>query len=282
MVIITFPCHPFRFLPPPMPIEPALQLRDLTQSAFDELDEVVMRHAYAAQNKFGRLFDERIYENDLAKRLRAEGLDVHTQVPVKVSHVSFEKSYFLDLIVNDMLYELKVVTALLPEHQAQGLHYAMMNNIRRVKLINFRSSRVVGELLYNPISDAERHQPVFVTDSFRPLTPGCERLVAQVSSFVADWGTHLSSRLYNEALVHHFGGEPECLLRVPVGEVRDPLGTHLIQSHSQGHSFVVTSITREVRQHRGHLQCLLNNLGIKTMQWINFNRSRIEFTTLTK
>ena len=265
-----------------MPIEPALQLRDLTQSAFDELDEVVMRHAYAAQNKFGRLFDERIYENDLAKRLRTEGFDVHTQVPVKVSHVSFEKTYFLDLIVNDMLYELKVVAALLPEHQAQALHYAMMNNIRRVKLINFRSSRVVGELLYNPISDAERHQPVFVTESFRPLTLGCERLVAQVRSFVADWGTHLSSRLYNEALVHHLGGEPECLLRVPVGEASDPLGTHLIQFHSQGQSFVVTSITREVRQHRGHLQCLLNNLGIETMQWINFNRSRIEFTTLMK
>ena len=131
-----------------MPIEPALQLRDLTQSAFDELDEVVMRHAYAAQHKFGRLFDERIYENDLAKRLRAEGLDVHTQVPVKVSHVSFEKSYFLDLIVNDMLYELKVVTALLPEHQAQALHFAMMNNIRRVKLINFTLLKIFGSIFF--------------------------------------------------------------------------------------------------------------------------------------
>jgi hypothetical protein len=44
----------------------------------------------------------------------------------------------------------------------------------------------------------------------------------------------------------------------------------------------VTSITREVRQHHGHLQCLLNNLGIETMQWLNFNRAKIEFTTLTK
>ncbi len=236
-----------------MPIEPALQLRDLTQSAFDELDEVVMRHAYAAQNKFGRLFDERIYENDLAKRLRAEGFDVHTQVPVKVSHASFEKTYFLDLIVNHMLYELKVVAALLPEHQAQALHYAMMNNTRRVKLINFRSSRVDGELLYNPISDAERQQPVFVTESFRPRTPGCERLVAQVRSFVADWGTHLSSRLYNEALVHHFGGEAACQARVQVGEPEAALGTHLIQTHSPEHSFVITSVTRQIRQHQRHL-----------------------------
>ena len=87
-----------------MPIEPALQLRDLTQSAFDELDEVVMRHAYATQNKFGRLFDERIYENDLAKRLRAEGFDVHTQVPVKVSHASFEKTYF-EPVRNPIVFE---------------------------------------------------------------------------------------------------------------------------------------------------------------------------------
>ena len=265
-----------------MPIEPALQLRDLSQSAFDALDEVVMRHAYAIQNKFGRLFDERIYENELAKRLRADGFEVHTQVPVKVSHASFEKTYLLDLVVNDMLYELKVVAALMPEHQAQALHYGMLNNSRRVKLINFRSTKVVGELLYNSVSEAERHQPAFMTESFRALTPGCDKIVSHVHSFVADWGTHLSSRLYNEALVHHFGGEPECLLRVPVGAADDSLGTHQIQSHSPEHCFVVTSITRQSREHRRHLQCLLSNLGIQAMQWINFNHSRIEFTTLTK
>jgi len=179
-----------------MPIEPSLHLHDLSQAAFDSLDAVVMRHAYAVQNKFGRFFDERIYENELAKRLRAEGFEVRTQVPVKVSHASFEKTYFLDLVVNEMVYELKVVAALMAEHQAQALNYAMLNDIRRIKLINFRSPKVVGELLYNPLSNKDRRSPLFVSGPFNALTPHCERLVAHVRHLVSDWGTHLSSCLY--------------------------------------------------------------------------------------
>ena len=265
-----------------MPIHRTLQLQDLTQAEFDALDAVVMRHAYASQNKFGRLFDERIYENDLAKRLRAEGFDVHTQVPVKVTHGSFEKTHYLDLVVNHMLYELKVVTALLAEHQAQCLHYAMLHDIRRVKLINFRTTKVKGELLYNPVTEAMRHQPCFITRSFRPRTPGCERLLAHVRELVEDWGTHLSGRLYNEALIHHFGGEAECLQRILVCGQNEELGTHVIQSHAAGHAFIVTAITRHTEEQRRHLQCLVANLNVQAMQWINFNHVQLEFTTLTK
>jgi GxxExxY protein len=272
---------PFQYQPC-MPIQPSLHLDDLTQDAFDSLDQVVMRHAYAVQNQFGRLFDERIYENELARRLRKDGFEVHTQVPVRVGHASFEKTYFLDLVVNQMVYELKVVTALTAEHHAQALHYAMLNNIRRVKLLNFRSPKVVGNLLYNPLSDADRHRSSFLTNAFKPLTPHCERLLTHVRSLISDWGTHLSSRLYNEALVHHFGGETECQARVQVGDADDGLGTHLIQAHAPGCSFVVTGVTRHIREHQKHLQCLLNNLDLLAMQWINLNHSEVELTTLSK
>ena len=115
-----------------MPIERTLQLRSVTDTEFDLIDEAVVRCAYASQNKFGRLFDERIYENDVAARLRAEGFAVHTQVSVTLTHSNFSKTYYLDLIVNEMLYELKVAAALAKEHQAQALHYAMLQDIRRV------------------------------------------------------------------------------------------------------------------------------------------------------
>lgn len=129
-------------LPTIMPIHRTIELTDVTDTDFDLIDEAVMRCAFAAQNKFGRLFDERVYENDLAAKLRAEGFDVHTQVPVTVIHGSFEKTYRLDLVVNQMLYELKVLSALLDEHKAQALHYAMLQNIRRVKLINLGEPRL--------------------------------------------------------------------------------------------------------------------------------------------
>jgi GxxExxY protein len=265
-----------------MPIQRAFHLQNLTQIEFDALDRIVMRHAYASQNKFGRLFDERVYENDLAMRLRAEGLDVHTQVPVKVTLGSFEKTYYLDLVVNHMLYELKVVATLLAEHKAQALHYAMLHDIRRVKLINFRAAKVQGELHYNPVTDAERYEPRYRTRAWNPQTPGCEKLILQIHNFIADWGTHLDGRLYNEALVHHFGGETGCLQRIRVNHEQTELGSHLIQSHAPDFAFVVTSLFRDQEHHLGHLQRLVKNLGLQALQWINLNRAQIELTTITR
>ena len=65
-----------------LPIVLPFPIRNLTQREFDEVDAVVMRCAYASQNALGRLCEERVYENDLAARLRTVGLpEIHTQVP---------------------------------------------------------------------------------------------------------------------------------------------------------------------------------------------------------
>ena len=125
-----------------MPIHPSLQLKSVSDTDFAVLDKAVMDCAYAAHNKFGRLFDERIYENDVAARLRALGLEAHTQVPVRVEHGTFQKTYYLDLVVNHMLYELKVVSILTSDHDAQALHYAILQDIRLVKLLNFGEVKV--------------------------------------------------------------------------------------------------------------------------------------------
>lgn len=50
-----------------MPIQPRLQLRSVSDQEFEQIDDAVMRCAYASQNHFGHLFDERIYENDVSR-----------------------------------------------------------------------------------------------------------------------------------------------------------------------------------------------------------------------
>jgi len=66
-----------------MPVHNTLELQSISDSTFSEIDEVVIARAYARQNHFGPLFDERVFENDLAAKLRAVGLSVHTQVPIR-------------------------------------------------------------------------------------------------------------------------------------------------------------------------------------------------------
>ena len=54
-----------------MPIQCSLTIPPLSDAAFAEIDHAVMACAYASQNSLGRLYDERVYENDMAARLRA-------------------------------------------------------------------------------------------------------------------------------------------------------------------------------------------------------------------
>ena len=265
-----------------MPIIPSLHLDSVSDQQFAEIDKVVMLCAYAVHNKFGRLFDERVYENDLAARLRAEGFDVHTQVPVSVAHGSFQKTYYLDLVVNQMLYELKVAAALVSEHDTQALHYAMLQNIRLVKLINFGESKVRGKVLPNAVRFEERFRPMLRKSGCRILTPNCERLLNHLKSLLHDWGTHLSSQLYNEALVHHFGGKAHCVRRVELNDGDRVLGTHRIQFYSDDQAFIVTSLQRDQAAYRSHLNVLLSHTNLNTIQWINLNRARVEITTIER
>jgi len=264
-----------------MPIHRTLELPIITDRDFAEIDEVVMSCAYATQNHFGRLFDERIYENDLAQRLRAHGVEVHTQVPIKVSHGSFEKTYYLDLVVNQMLYELKVASTLLREHEAQSIHYAMLQNVPLVKLLNFGEAAVRGKLLRNALTEPERHQPTMRKTGWKPLGPRCAELIEHLKKLIRDWGTHLSSSLYTEALVHHFGGEAHCVQRLELMSGDVGLGTHPVQMHGTDEGFVLTAFTRPQHTYRQHLEVLLKHApSLIGIQWINLNHSRLEVTTI--
>ncbi len=86
-------------------------MASLSADEFEKRDYRVMGHAYASQNELGRLCDECAYEADLKARLLADGFQsVQTQVPVTVSHRDFSKTYRLDLIADDALYDFKAET----------------------------------------------------------------------------------------------------------------------------------------------------------------------------
>jgi GxxExxY protein len=265
-----------------MPITPSLLLRPVSDDEFAVIDEAVMRCAYSVQNKFGRFFDEQVYENDLAARLRAEGFEVHTQVPIAVTHQRFKTTCFLDLVVNHMLYELKVVSTLTGEHDAQALHYAMLQDIPLVKLINFGEQRVRGRLLCNALRTADRYHSTLCNSGLRLVTPNCERLVSYFKAIIHDWGTHLFNHLYNEALVDFFGGEAHCARRMELWSGQLLLGTHRVQLHAYGHAFIVTSLSHDQAAYQEHLKVLLTHAKLKGIQWINLNHSRVEITTIER
>ena len=266
-----------------MPIQPTLELHNISDAEFSEIDSVVMGCAFATQNHFGRLFDERVYENDLASRLRAEGLSVHTQVPVTLAHCGFEKTYYLDLVVNHMLYELKAVGALTGEHHAQALNYAMLQDIRLVKLINFGEAKVRGRLLRNALSKEERYQTTMNLADWRIVGSHCGGLINQMQSLIEDWGTHLDFRLYRDALVSFYGGEANCFQRVELLSGTELLGTHSVQQHDANLAFAITAFNKSQDAYRQHLKVLLEHVPVlRGIQWLNMNHSCLEAFTIER
>ncbi len=256
-------------------------IRPISDAAFAEIDRAVMGCAFASQNVLGRLCDEHIYETDLAARLRAEGFtDVHTQAPVTVAHNTFSKTYRLDVVVNQMVYELKAAAGFAPEHDAQAIHYAALLAIDRVKLLNFRTPKVVGKLTRSPFARLDRTQVRSVEARWQPLSDRCEGLKQQMLALLADWGAFLEAQLYEEGLVHFHGGESACTHRAPVVRSGIELGTHQVQCHADRVAFVVTALSDSPSAFEQHLRRLMNFTPLRGVQWMNLNHAEIEFVTL--
>lgn len=265
-----------------MPIHCPIAIRNLTQPEFDDRDEVVMRCAYASQNALSRMCDERVYETDLALRLLAEGMkNIFTQTPVTVAHDGFEKVYRLDLVADDALYELKTTTALVAQHDAQALHYAMLVAVNHAKLLNFRPGKVQGRLRFNVMMPDERRRLVWNEAGWRPLSACCKKLYKRLRIVLEDWGGFLDTHLYEEALVHFCGGEAQVVQRVSITRNGVELGTQAMNVHDAGLGFVVTSF-HDASHQRTHLQRLLDATGLRALQWFNLNRATIECVTLER
>jgi GxxExxY protein len=102
-----------------MPIKTRIPIRPISQPEFRDVSFEVMRHVFAIHNELGRFFDEKIYKRELAHRLPG----VHLEEPVDVTFDSFQKKYFIDVLVGDgALFEFKAAETLAGRHRAQLLH----------------------------------------------------------------------------------------------------------------------------------------------------------------
>lgn len=263
-----------------MPIICDPPINSLTRDEFLDRDDLIMKCAYASQNKLGRLCDEKVYENDLAERLKAAGMgSVRTQVPIVITHGAFTKEYRLDLVADDAVYELKTVEQYVGGHFSQALNYAMCLNVRFIKLLNFRPSKVDGKLRVSAVTNADRYAVRIITDLWQPLSNRCHLLKDCLQALVADIGGYLSVNLYNEALAS-ITTTSETRLTV----TRDglDLGTHPMYLISDHIGYYVTGFTQTESLQRSHLQRLFAMLPLKGLHWINFNHRNINLITLTK
>jgi GxxExxY protein len=266
-----------------MPIHCPVQIKPLDAAGFEALDYRVMGHAYASQNELGRLCDECAYQADLKARLLADGFrSVLTEVPVTVTHRDFSKKYFLDLIADDALYELKADAGLIGEHETQLFNYMFLLGIPRAKLLNFRPLKVQGKIIATSLTHGKRRLFTAATKQWNNLTPSCGVLRQTMLELLQDWGAFLDFALYQEALVHFLGGASNVERQVSLRRNELNLGRQRMFVHAPGVAFRITAYTESQSYIESHLRRLLALTELKAIQWINLNHAQIEFTTIQR
>ena len=107
------------------------------------LCDAIRQTAYDLHVYLGVGYLEKVYENALCHRLDILGLSVRRQVTIRVFDVDGFPigEYVADVIVNNMILELKAVNTLTDAHVAQTLNYLKATRLRQAMLINFGSEK---------------------------------------------------------------------------------------------------------------------------------------------
>ena len=262
-----------------MPVQCALEIESLSSDEFSEIDYLVMGQMFASQNELGRLADEQVYRADVAQRLSAIGLPCEEEVPLTLTHESFSKTLYLDLVVDQKaVYELKTVKALNSNHSAQLMTYLNLLNLSRGKLVNFRTESVDSKFVNAPIDCTERADFTVGKTGFR----GDAQFLNTVLKLVQDWGTSLSVTLYRQALVHLLGGEDVVEQMLPMERSGRQLPNQRFQLLDSQTSFELTAFSSTKNDYADQLQRLLQLSSLQYLHWINISTHHLNIQTISK
>ncbi len=116
-----------------MPIQTQFPLQPMNREDFGHLSFDVMRDLFLIHNEMGRFFEETIYK----RALDAVRSDVSLEVWIDVTHGSFSKRHYMDVVVQcGGVFEIKATDVLTPRHRSQLLHYLMLADLWHGMLVN--------------------------------------------------------------------------------------------------------------------------------------------------
>lgn len=262
-----------------MPITCRQPLTPLTRREFASLSYDLFGDVLAIRKELGSFFEDKHYKKALALRRK----DVLLEAPVKVGYRTFEKTYFLDvLLAHGAIIEFKATDSLTSRHKAQLIHYQMLTRLECGMLINVRPEQVVKEYVNCPSNYQERFGYRISSSGWNDEVSGARLFKNILVELIADWGSCLELALYEQAVTHFLGGEEQVLKPVAVQLNGAALGTHLLRMAADRVAFKLTALDDPVSQERfaDHAKRLIIHTGIDAMLWANINRREITFRTL--
>jgi GxxExxY protein len=259
-----------------MPVVSRNPIQSISQKEFSDIAYVVMATAFEVHRDLGRLFDEKIYQREIAGRLG----NAEAEFPIELRFDTFSKTYFLDLVIDSKaIFELKAAETIASRHRAQLLHYLFLADAHHGKLINLRPDKVEHEFINTSLTHFDR-------TSFR--VDGCAwddreipGLKEWIISFLRDIGVGLDLSLYEEAAAHFC--EPNSLV-IPLDIRNDQgrvIGNQNVRLLTPDMAVQFSGFSPDYLEHfELHLNRFLKHTSLRAIQWINLSRSQVQFKTI--
>ena len=259
-----------------MPVSVDMELVRMSQEEFGTVAYRVMREVFALHAELGRLFDERVYQHALAARIG----DLRREVRIDVCFRDFRKQYFMDAVVADgAVFELKSVDALAPCHRNQLLNYLLLCGLEHGKLVNFRAERVQHEFVNTSLSLADRRDFHVDDAEWCPTDGFGDSEKTLLVELLRDWGTGLERPLYEEALIHLFGGKEQLIKEVDIVFDENSIARQTVALCAAKTAIRVTAFEDDGSGFAQHLTRFLNATQMEAIQWINIARNQLTLKT---
>jgi len=266
-----------------MPIFTAAPVNVFDQESFHRIDRRVTGLVFDIHNEFGRYLDEKLYQNELARRCGSAGFEVIPEFQMTTSLNGFEKSYFADLLIDrGVIVETKAISGLGPMQKGQTLNYLFMCGLHHGTLLNFRPERVEHEFVSTRLTHETRQQFEFMTPHWKQLTPECDRFRELLLQCLSEWGTYLDPHLYRDAVTYFLGDKDQIVRQVPILSDGTVIGTQEMHLLTDDVAFSVTASTHRPDKVLEHQQRFLNHTRLRALHWLNLHHSQIELRTIER
>ncbi len=84
------------------------------------------------------------------------------------------------------------------------------------------------------------------------------------------------------SFIHFAGGEGRVVQLLPLARGEVPLGNQCFHLLNPETAFRVTALTEGATDYEHHLRSLLRLSPLRTMQWVNLARQRVQLVSLTR
>ncbi|MCU0858487.1 MAG: GxxExxY protein [Pontiellaceae bacterium] len=265
-----------------MPITINHPIKMLSEQDFHALDYQVMKLAFETHNELGRFYNEEIYKHELIERCQKSGLETAKEVKINLTHGSFKKNLFIDLLIEcGSICELKAVRSIDASHRVQTLGYLFLSGTQHGKIINFRPPSVEHEFVSTSLTQVDRRLVSINEKNWNHESKSASRLKSIVINLLTDWGAFLDTDLYKEAICQLYGNGEEIIQPVEIKTGTSVLGKQNIPLLSPTESFCVSSIKTGISAYKTHLHRFLQHTHLKCLHWINIDNLNIQFQSLS-